>query len=535
MIETYTCSINKLNKHLRRSKLKLRLSLGLLFLSLLFLGFMVSFDFLRFFMGLPSMMNLVQRLLSPNLAYGIHVLPVIFETIKIALMGSVIGSSLAIPYALLTAQNITPFRWLAKLLNAFFAFMRTIPSLVWAALLVSVFSVGVLPGVIALSITSFLMSLKLFREAIETIHPNTINATRSVGANSLQMMRFSVLPTISETYTAVFFLTLETNIRAATVLGLVGAGGIGQLLWRDLNHLKYDHVATILLFLFMTIICVDFISFGIRNHMKNAQISYRSVKALKKRPFVIAMQALILVIFILISAIQIWTVDFSRMSVGLNQAQHMVSRMMHIDLSYLPNMISGLKESLWIALFATLTGAISAVFFSYFASYFTSPNKYYAYVTKIFVSILRTFPPIIMAIIFFRGVGPGPLAGALALSLYTTGILTKLYSEAIEQLPENTQNSLISTGTTKIGAYRHGILPETLPTFIGLVLYRLESNIRTSTILGIIGAGGIGTMLNQNISWRNWERVGLLILGIACMIISIDFISGEIRKKLSSN
>src|SRR5699024_1089894 len=101
------------------------------------------------------------------------------------------------------------------------------------------------------------------------------------------------------------------------------------------------------------------------------------------------------------------------------------------------------------------------------------------------------FPSIVIAVIFFRGVGPGPLSGVLALSLYTTGVLTKLYSEVVESLPDNLLNSIKVTGANNLAVYKEGVIPATLPNFISLILYRLESNMRNSTVLGIIGAGGV--------------------------------------------
>lgn len=147
-------------------------------------------------------------------------------------------------------------------------------------------------------------------------------------------------------------------------------------------------------------------------------------------------------------------------------------------------------------------------------------------------NILRTFPPIITAIIFFRGVGPGPLAGAVALSIYTTGVLTKMYSEVLESTEKNIHDSVIVTGATNLQSYIHGLFPHTFPTFISLALYRLESNIRNSAVLGVIGAGGIGTILSMNITWRNWEQVGLLLLGTSLMVIIIDKLSNYLRKVL---
>lgn len=117
------------------------------------------------------------------------------------------------------------------------------------------------------------------------------------------------------------------------------------------------------------------------------------------------------------------------------------------------------------------------------------------------------------------------MAGAMALSIYTTGVLTKMYSEVLENEGKNIQDSITTTGATNLQSYRHGLLPHTFPTFIRLALYRLESNIRNSTILGVIGAGGIGTTLVMNITWRNWGKVGFLLLGISIMIIIIDKLS----------
>ncbi len=502
-------------------------------MSLVFLGLMVNFSFIKIYKGIPSMYNLFERMMSPNLAYGQEVFSKLLETIEIAVTSTIMGVLLAIPFALLTARNITPNKYISIGLNTLFSFLRTIPNLIWAALLVSIFSIGQLPGMMALTITAFLISLKLFKENIETISENLINSTKSVGATRLQILRHCVLPTMLELTVSVFFMVFETNIRSATVLGLVGAGGIGQIMWRDLNHLRYDNLATLILMLFITILTIDGLSLLVRNQIKKTYIPCKSIES--HRRFIIFRGMTILVIFltIILGVFNSIDINMLRFKLGLEQAQSMILRMFYIDLTYLPRLLEGIKESFFIAIFSTLTGAIGALFLSFFAAYNTSPSKAMVLISKGITNILRTFPPIVTAIIFFRGVGPGPLAGSMALSIYTTGVLTKLYSEVIEHSHENTKNSILSTGCSNLISFRHGILPQTLPTFISLVLYRLESNIRTSTILGIIGAGGIGTILSMNITWRNWERVGLLILGIAVMVMIIDSLSYYLRKRMS--
>lgn len=507
-------------------------SLGLMII-LVFLSFKVNFDFLRIYRGLPSMGNLFQRMLKPNPAYIAEVFEKLAETIEIAIISSISGVFLAVPFSILVAENIGPNKYLASILRAVFAFIRTIPSLIWAAILVTIFSIGKFSGIMALTIIAFLMSLKLFREYIESIEENEINSIRTVGGTSIQVLRYCVLPHIFELSISVLFTVLETNIRSATILGLVGAGGIGQIMWRDLNHLRYDNLSTLILILFFTILLIDLLSLYIRKFVSRNAINYRSLESYKNSKIYKLIYIPIISIGIFYFIIKSLNISYDRFILGLGQGRGIIARMIRIDLSYLSKLFDGIQESFYIAVFATISGSIFALILSYFTAYNTSPRKWISILFKAIINILRTFPPIITAIIFFRGVGPGPLAGAIALSIYTTGVLTKMYSELLESAKEDIQNSIITTGASRFQSYRHGLIPHTFPTFISLALYRLESNIRNSTILGVIGAGGIGTVLAMNITWRSWEKVGLLLLGISLMVIAIDKFSSYLRRKLS--
>ncbi len=503
-----------------------------LILILIFLGYKVDFSFVRLYKGIPSMLNLIQRMLRPNFSYSSEVFEKLIETIQIAIVSSIMGVILAVPFSLLTANNIALNKYLGSILSTIFSFFRTIPSLIWASLLVSVFSIGKFSGIIALTIIAFLMSLKLFREYIESINENQLNSTRSVGANPIQVLKYCVLPNMAQLSTSVFFIVFETNIRSATILGLVGAGGIGQIMWRDLNHLRYDNLATLILILFITILLIDLTSLFIRKRLLKSSINFKSIKSYKSFKLTKLILTPIIMIGLLIVLYKSLNISYARLLLGMEQGKQIILRMIKIDITYFPKLIAGIQESLFIALFATIAGALFAIVISYLTAYNTCPKRRISLLFKAIINILRTFPSIITAIIFFRGVGAGPLAGAMALSIYTTGVLTKMYSEVLESTEKNIKDSVIVTGASNLEGYIHGLIPHTFPTFVSLALYRLESNIRTSTILGIIGAGGIGTALSQNISWRNWEKVGFLLLGISLMVIVIDKTSQYIRRRL---
>lgn len=523
--------IDYLKEYIYKEKKKKLIYLIIFLLAMVFFGFVVEFDIFRIINGIPSMMNLFKRMLKPNFSYIGQVGEKLLETIEIAGIASLIGIIFSMPLSILISKNISPNLVLWRILNIIFALFRTIPALVWAAILVSIFSIGKFSGILALSITSFLASLKMFKDYIESINQNVLDSTRSVGASNFQVLKYCVFPTIIEQSFAIFFMVFEINIRGASVLGFVGAGGIGQIMWRDLNHLRYDNLSTLILVLLLIIFIIDFISLNVRRRFRSFSIDFKSMdgfKNYKKGKNIFIGLAILLVFIVSYNAIGI---NMDRMIVGFNQGLNIIKRMVRVDLTYMDKLLKGLLESLSIAVFATIIGGILSLILTYFSSYNLRSNKYLVGFFKFIINILRTFPSIVIAVIFFRGVGPGPLSGVLALSLYTTGVLTKLYSEVVESLPDNLLNSIKVTGANNLAVYKEGVIPATLPNFISLILYRLESNMRNSTVLGIIGAGGVGTSLTMNINWRNWERVGLLILGIAITVFIIDLISNRIRKK----
>ncbi len=497
---------------------------------MVFLAYLVEFDIYRIVKGLPSMGSLFKRMLRPNPDYIKEVGEKLLETIEMAAIASLAGTILALPLSILISKNIAPSKIAWRGLNLFFALLRTIPSLVWAALLVSIFSIGKFSGIVALSIGSFLASLKMFKDYIESINENILDSTRSVGASNFQVLKFCVFPTIIEQAFAIFFMVLEINIRGASVLGFVGAGGIGQIMWRDLNHLRYDNLSTLILILLLTIFIIDYLSLKIRKRFRSLSMDYKTMDSFKKHKRSKNILSIVIILFLLVSIYKTIGINKERMLLGLGQGSTIIRRMISFDLSYMDKLIKGMIESLSIALFATVLGGVFSLILTYFASYNLSNNKYTVGLVKLFINLLRTFPSIVIAIIFFRGVGPGPLAGVMALTVYTTGVLTKQYSEVIESLPERLLNSIKVTGARNISIYKDSALPASWPNFISLLLYRLESNIRNSTVLGIIGAGGVGTSLTMNITWRNWERVGLLIAGISITVFLIDLLSNYIRK-----
>ncbi|WP_018132600.1 phosphonate ABC transporter, permease protein PhnE [Effusibacillus pohliae] len=211
--------------------------------------------------------------------------------------------------------------------------------------------------------------------------------------------------------------------------------------------------------------------------------------------------------------------------------------LLHPDWSYVyipegEDLLRGLLDTLAISVLGTFISAILCVPFAFVAANNMNRLKIVTGLGKFFLSVVRTFPEIVMAILFIKAVGPGAYAGVLALGIHSIGMLGKLFSEVIENMDLGPTEALAACGASRLQTLWFAVIPQVLPEFFSLSLYRFEINVRSATILGIIGAGGIGTPLIFALEARSWDRVVIILLGIIVMVSLIDLISGYIRKKL---
>ncbi|WP_336748945.1 phosphonate ABC transporter, permease protein PhnE [Bacillus cereus] len=196
------------------------------------------------------------------------------------------------------------------------------------------------------------------------------------------------------------------------------------------------------------------------------------------------------------------------------------------------DLLHGLIDTLAIAILGTFISAFLSVPFAFWAATNMSSGKLTSGFGKFVLSFVRTFPELVMVLLFIKAVGPGSFAGVLALGLHSIGMLGKLYSEGIENIDKGPTEALLATGANRFQILWYAVLPQVLPDFLSYTLYRFEINVRSAAILGVIGAGGIGTPLIFALSSRNWSRVGIILLGIILMVIIIDLISSSIRKRI---
>lgn len=192
-----------------------------------------------------------------------------------------------------------------------------------------------------------------------------------------------------------------------------------------------------------------------------------------------------------------------------------------------------LKESFQIAALGTALAAVLALPFAALAARNLWPVPAIPAVGKIVLNIIRTFPELMLAIAFIKAVGPGPFAGLLAVGIHSIGMMGKLYSERIESVDKGAIEALTATGASPLEIFRHAIVPEVLPDFLSFILYRFDLNIRSASVLGLVGAGGIGVLLDLRIKGGAWNSIGIILLSIILTVTLVEFFSSRLRAKLA--
>jgi len=195
--------------------------------------------------------------------------------------------------------------------------------------------------------------------------------------------------------------------------------------------------------------------------------------------------------------------------------------------------LEGLGETVSMAFMGTILGAIIAFPLSFLGAKNINRIFWLRQGSRRFYDVIRAFETLILALIFIRAFGLGPLTGALAIALTDTGTLGKLFSEALENVDNRQIEGVRATGAGQLQRYRFGVIPQIMPVFISQGLYYLESNTRSATVIGALGAGGIGLVLVETLrTSRDWENTLYIILLTVIVVVLMDQLSSWLRRRL---
>jgi phosphonate transport system permease protein len=263
--------------------------------------------------------------------------------------------------------------------------------------------------------------------------------------------------------------------------------------------------------------------------MKN---SYH-LQFLHRYPWFIPLLVLLFMIGVYIWALQGLKVDFELLKDSSPYIIDFISRLFPPDWKVLNIAVKGLIETVQMSIWGTSIGAILSLPIAIASANNIAP-LWLRWIANLLQNAVRSVPSIILGLIFVAATGLGAPAGTLALSIYTIGYLAKFYQQAIESVDHRSLESLQVIGASRIQIAQYGILPQILPLGLGYTLWMFEYNIRAASVLGVVGAGGIGFQLKSYIDGFEYTKATTMMLVLLIVVTVIDWFSSKLRRYLES-
>ena len=215
------------------------------------------------------------------------------------------------------------------------------------------------------------------------------------------------------------------------------------------------------------------------------------------------------------------------------QVGDLLHRMFPPEWQFAGALVHPLIQTLNIATLGTAVSLVLSIPVAILAARNTSPNVVTYGLGRVVMVVSRSVDTLIWALIFIIVVGPGSMAGVLAVSMRSIGFVSKLFAEGIEEIDRGQVEAIVATGASRWQVLLYAVAPQVRPVLAGVSIYRWDINIRESTVLGIVGAGGIGFVLNEAILGLEWSRVGLVLLVILAVVVASEGVSALLRKRLT--
>lgn len=487
-----------------------------------------------------SIASLIERMTPPTFVGLEKILELTLETVYMAVVGTAIGGTIALPLAFLSS-NHNPERVSRFAARIAISFFRSIPELVVALVAVVLFGVGQTAGVIALAYTSIGMIGRLTGAAIDQLPRAAEIAVRTTGASGLQVLLAVKVPLLWPQLMSVLLYRLDINLRASTMLGVVGAGGIGLLLRTTLGSLDYQAALGVIIVIAGFVLLTEFLSIWLRKLVLNPPEDREILKGTKHAPARPFMRNQLISRLLLLGFIFVFCVSTLNVIRASGDADWNATNFWNVLVGLLsPNFLGdsgtlfqAFLETIAIATLATFLGGILGITMGVISVKDITGSWLGFLIARAFLIFKRAFPTVVLAVLLVVAFGLGPSAGIVALSIGTGGILAKLITDSLEEIDRRPIQALEAIGATRWQRLISGWLPQILPTLVGHLLYSFDINIRYSAVLGVIGAGGIGFVLLSSLRAYDYQTASALICLVFASILVLEIVSNWIRKRIS--
>ena len=476
------------------------------------------------------------------------------QTLSTAIVSTVLSIVIGLPLAVLASGNLwrhgilvdgvkgSPGSMLlfaaSRFARGLLGFVRAVPDILWAILFVTMVGLGPLAGTLALAVAYSGLIGQVYSDVFDAADMQPLEALQSTGATRLQIFLRGVLPQSIPALTAYSLYSFECCVRAASVLGLVGAGGIGYEIGVSMRLFEYGQVLTLILAFIALMAVTDGLSRFIRGRMTRSRLALWG-------GFIFSIG--ILIVLPLSFYFSGFTRDVLEQENVLQHAFRFISGMIPPDIqpAFVYKMGYLVLQTFAISFIGTCIGvffgallALPATASLAFLNVDTTGRhgliersiRFLTYWSaRIALNIMRAIPELVWVLVCILVIGIGPFAGAVAIGLHTGGVLGKLYAEVMEEVPRAPIEALYAVGARPLQVLLYGVWPQAKRMLFNYTLLRWEANLRVSTILGLVGGGGLGQAIYNSIQLGFYQEVATMILLVYALVIATNWVGDRIR------
>ncbi len=534
--------------------------------------------------AVASVWSFLRGLFPPDLSPGFLrvVVAAVGQTLAIAVVATVLSIVIGLPLGILStatlwrrgvlhegenkSSGVHLMSFVSGMSRALLGFLRAVPDLVWALLFVVGVGLGSLAGGLGLAIAYGGVLGRVYAEVFDDVDSRPLEALYASGATRAQIFLRAIWPQSVPSITAYTLYSFECSVRAASVLGFVGAGGIGYEINLSMRLFEYGQVLTLILAFVALLSANDALSRFLRLRLSTGTPRRSSVRRLMESALSRAVEwtprehprsvdwaatrimRLIFVTAIFASFYAIGFADGRLFEAGIfERSARFVAAMFppDLDLAFLSGLVKPFFQTIAISVMGTLIGIALGASLAPLA---TSTLVFVAtdaagkhslvqrgarsliyHAARLVFTLLRSIPELVWVLICILAVGLGPFAGTLAIGIHTGGVLGKLYAETLEEVPLKPIEALRASGARPLQILLWGMWPQARPMLTSYTVLRWETNLRVSTILGLVGGGGLGQIIYINIQLGFYPRLLTLIALIYGLVLATDWITDRLR------
>ncbi|WJL94693.1 phosphonate ABC transporter, permease protein PhnE [Microbacterium sp. ET2] len=490
--------------------------------------------------GLEDIARLLQRMVPPTTGDPGNLLSLAIETLWIAIAGTGIATILSVFLGAAASRHFTGPRVIAWLARGLIIVTRAIPSLVFALILVRIVGLGPLAGGLAIAFHSIGMIGKMFADVFEELGPAPRDAIRSVGATRAQNFVATTLSRALPSMTSIVLYRLDINIRASAVLGLVGAGGLGLALQTAIGSLDYRRALGIILVIVLLLLALEALAYVAQRALSEhagehsaAQLYGREKRAGSpgwNRSRVLRVGSGIAVGLVFLVSLGQVLADPPRLAQIWDNTVRVLGGFFPPTFS--PAIAYGILESVIMAFSATAFGVVIGLVIAVLSTRHLIRFEPIALALRGLMVLLRGVPDIIFALLFVAALGLGPFAGFLALTISCTALAAKFFTDALVRVDPAPLRALEATGATRLQVFVSGVWPQFVPSFIGNSLFTSDLALRESAVLGIVGAGGIGFLLDESVATLHYDVTAGILIALVVVVVALEAVAGWARRKV---